>query len=161
MQSGAPASDDKDCQTRGSCSPVPSWNEPVVKRGDVAAAMDWMQRARDEAPGAATRFALSGRYVGSLIATTPLDVERIFTASRQALLELRGMRAVAHGVFRRTLQTLAGNLAGWVAGGELERASRVESIGAVLSELADEQTDQESRKQLRVAAARLAPRGGQ
>lgn len=138
------------------------------ERGDVAESLNWMQRARDEAPGAATRFALSGRYVSSLRTATPQDGERIANATLQALQELQGRRAVFHGVFRRTLHTLVNELTSWAAAERQTafdaapaRRSATEPHGVLarikarLTQMALAEPDPESRNQLEAAAQSL------
>jgi hypothetical protein len=135
---------------------------------DIAGSMNWMQRARDEAPGAATRFALSGRYVSSLRTATPQDHERIANATLQALQELEGRRAVFYGVFRRTLNTLVNDLTSWAAaerpaesaaapatGRETKHHAILARIKATLVQMAAAETDSESRSQLEAAAQLL------
>jgi thiol-disulfide isomerase/thioredoxin len=138
------------------------------ERGDVAESMNWMQRARDEAPGPATRFALSARYVSSLRTATPQDHERVAKATLQALQELQGRHTLFYGVFRRTLNTLVNELTGWAgaerpagsaaapaAGNATERKAILARVKATLAQMAAAEPDSESRGELEAAAQSL------
>jgi len=123
-------------------------------RGEVANAMNWMQRAYEEAPGAATRFALGGRYITALTAVTPQDEIRIAAAVSQVLQESYGRKAVFHGVFRRTLTAIIADLKSWAAS-ESSRRKIITQISHQLTQLATAEPERESREFLEESAERL------
>jgi hypothetical protein len=121
------------------------------ERGDLPGALGWLQQARAEARGPATRFAISGRYIAALLSLAPQDIVRIESAVLQALDELGGSHAVFYGVYRRTLTKIVSDLTDWAVV-DPARLRVLRRVGEALRDFAD--GDGESREQLRLAATR-------
>jgi len=82
------------------------------RRGKVAAALAWYERAYRESRGIATRFQWGNTYLAALLRLTPEDHARIRSVGLEVLAELDGPDRIQART-RRRLETLDAKLRSW------------------------------------------------
>ncbi|KAF1016842.1 MAG: Thiol:disulfide interchange protein DsbD [Stenotrophomonas maltophilia] len=92
---------------------MPELAELAEKRGDTAAAVDWLRQAYTGAQGPATRAQWGVLYVEGLIRLTPDDAAGIEQATDALIAELGAQPAGYHQRTRQRFERLAGKLQAW------------------------------------------------
>jgi thioredoxin-like negative regulator of GroEL len=98
--------------------------ENAKKRGDKAAAIDWLGRAYDAAQGPATRIQWGTRYARGLIELAPDDEKRIVSVTSSVLDEAARTEDALYERNRGSLGRLAKSITQWNAKHQHEHAVR-------------------------------------
>ena len=83
------------------------------KRGDIAASLDWSEKAYAGSVGPATRLQWGSGYVAKLVELAPKDSARIEKAAAQVISELDAAPETFYERNRRSLEKMAKQLDGW------------------------------------------------
>ena len=83
------------------------------KRGDIAASLDWSEKAYTGSVGPATRLQWGSGYVAKLVELAPKDSARIEKAAAQVISELDAAPETFYERNRRSLEKMAKQLDGW------------------------------------------------
>ena len=83
------------------------------KRGDIAASLDWSEKAYAGSVGPATRLQWGSGYVAKLVELSPKDSARIEKAAAQVISELDAAPETFYERNRRSLEKMAKQLNGW------------------------------------------------
>ena len=83
------------------------------KRGDIAASLDWSEKAYAGSVGPATRLQWGSGYVAKLVELAPKDSARIEKAAAQVISELDAAPETSYERNRRSLEKMAKQLDGW------------------------------------------------
>ena len=83
------------------------------KRGDIAASLDWSEKAYAGSVGPATRLQWGSGYVAKLVELSPKDSARIEKAAAQVISELDVAPETFYERNRRSLEKMAKQLNGW------------------------------------------------
>jgi predicted Rdx family selenoprotein len=107
------------------------------KRGDMARALEWHEKAYAAAVGPATRLQWGASYVNALIELAPQDAARIERAATQVIGELEPTPDTFYDRNRRVLERVGKRLVAWNAGGShADTMSRLgKELGAVCAKL--------------------------
>ncbi len=92
---------------------MPDLADLAEKRGDKAAALDWLRKAYEGAQGPATRVQWGVLYVEGLVRLTPQDVAGIEAATAQVAGELGTQPEGYHQRTRQRFERLGKTLAEW------------------------------------------------
>ena len=83
------------------------------KRGDIAASLDWSEKAYAGSVGPATRLQWGSGFVAKLVELSPKDSARIEKAAAQVISELDAAPETFYERNRRSLEKMAKQLDGW------------------------------------------------
>jgi thioredoxin-related protein len=83
------------------------------KRGDIAASLNWSEKAYAGSVGPATRLQWGSGYVAKLVELSPKDSARIEKAAAQVISELDAAPETFYERNRRSLEKMAKQLNGW------------------------------------------------
>ena len=83
------------------------------KRGDIAASLDWTEKAYAGSIGPATRMQWGSGYVGKLVELSPKDSARIEKAASQIIGELDAAPETFYERNRRSLEKMGKQLTTW------------------------------------------------
>jgi len=92
---------------------MPDLAELAEKRGDKAAAIEWLRKAYEGAQGPATRVQWGVLYVEGLVRLTPDDAKAIEAATAQVVGELGEQPEGYHQRTRQRFEKLGKTLAAW------------------------------------------------
>lgn len=92
---------------------MPALADLAEKRGDRAAAVDWLRQAYETSEGPATRVQWGVLYVDGLVRLRPDDNQAIEAAAAQVIAELDGKPQRYHQRTRQRFERLAATLAAW------------------------------------------------
>ena len=83
------------------------------KRGDIAASLNWSEKAYTGSVGPATRLQWGSGYVAKLVELSPKDSARIEKAAAKVISELDAAPETFYERNRRSLEKMAKQLDGW------------------------------------------------
>ena len=122
---------------------MPDLAELAEKRGDKAAAVEWLRKGYETAEGPATRAQWGVLYVDGLIRLTPRDKTAIETAAGQVIGELSGQPDSYHQRTRQRFDTLGKSLTDWSRANN--GAPVLERLRGRIAEACAAQTDADAR----------------